>query len=109
MNTPAPEQQEPGGYEFRIKGHLDYGWAEWFAGLALTRDSNGTTTLRGPVTDQAALHGFLTKVRDLGVTLMSVQAIDCGTHVTSTHNQLRRLLVVATGTRRPNVTRDNTR
>lgn len=86
MSAPAPEQQEAGEYELRINGHLDYGWAEWFEGLVLTHQSNGTTTLHGTVTDQAALHGVLTKVRDLGVTLISVQAINCDPPATSTHN-----------------------
>lgn len=86
MSAPAAEQQEAGEYELRIDGHLDYGWAEWFKGLILTHQSNGTTTLRGTVTDQAALHGLLTKVRDLGVTLISVQAINRHLPATSTRN-----------------------
>jgi hypothetical protein len=67
---------EPGSYELRLSRHLDDHWAEWFGNLALTRESDGTTTLRGPVADQAALHGLLTKVRDIGVTLISVHTID---------------------------------
>jgi hypothetical protein len=63
-------------YELRIDGHLDEHWSTWFGGLALTREDDGTTTLRGAVTDQAALHGLLTKVRDLGVTLISLTPID---------------------------------
>jgi hypothetical protein len=86
MSAPAPVQQEAGEYELRINGHLDYGWAGCFQGLALTHESNGTTTLRGTVTDQAALHGMLTKVRDLGVTLISVQALDCDSPASSTHD-----------------------
>lgn len=64
-----------GRYELRIKGHLDDRWADWFDGMVLTRQSDGTTTLCGPVIDQAALHGLLGKVRDLGATLISVQAV----------------------------------
>lgn len=67
---------EPRSYELRLGKHLDDHWTEWFGDLALTRESDGTTTLRGPVADQAALHGLLVKVRDLGVTLLSVRAID---------------------------------
>lgn len=59
-------------YEIRIEGHLDDRWAARFEGLALTRKSNGETLLAGPVADQAALHGFLRVVRDLGLPLVSV-------------------------------------
>jgi hypothetical protein len=67
---------EPVRYELRIGRHLDDHWAAWFENLALTREADGTTTLRGPVADQAALHGLLIKVRDLGTTLISVRALD---------------------------------
>jgi hypothetical protein len=67
---------EPASYELRVSRHLDDHWAEWFGDLLLTREGDGTTTLRGPVADQAALHGLLIKVRDLGMTLISVRAID---------------------------------
>ncbi len=74
MNTrPAP--RPAGIYELRIAGRLDEHWATWFD-MTLTRNDDGTTTLRGPVTDQAALHGLLAKVRDLGATLLSAKAID---------------------------------
>ena len=74
MNTrPAPRPAAI--YELRIAGHLDERWSTWFD-LTLTRNDDGTTTLRGPVTDQAALHGLLAKVRDLGATLLSAKAID---------------------------------
>ena len=65
-------RREPGRYEIRLKGHLDARWAGWFEGLTLTREDDGTTVLRGPVADQAALHGLLSKVRDLGLPLVSV-------------------------------------
>ena len=65
----------PGRYEIRLKGHLDTQWAAWFDGLTLTTESDGTTTLYGPVADQAALHGLLQKVRDLGLPLVSVTQI----------------------------------
>jgi hypothetical protein len=59
-------------YEIRIKGHLDSQWADWFEGLSITLEENGDTLLTGPVIDQAALHGLLKKVRDLGTPLVSV-------------------------------------
>lgn len=70
-----PRQQSPAGYEIRIDGHLGKHWSAWFGGMTLTNESDGTTTLRGTV-DQAGLHGLLRRVRDLGVTLISVAVID---------------------------------
>jgi hypothetical protein len=66
-------------YEIRVKGHLEPRWAAWFDGLSLTRDSDGTTVISGPVTDQAALHGLLQKLRDVGVPLLSVTPVARGT------------------------------
>ncbi len=63
-------------YEFRIKGHLGCQWTDWFGGLTITLEDNGDTLLTGPVVDQAALHGFLKKVRDLGMPLISVNRIE---------------------------------
>ena len=63
-------------YEIRVQGRLDDRWAAWFDGLHLSRTDDGTTVLRGPVTDQAALHGLLHKLRDLGVPLLSVTRTD---------------------------------
>jgi len=68
--------QEPGRYEIRLKGHLDDRWAAWFGGLTITREDNGETRLTGPVVDQAALHGWLRKVRDLGLPLIAVIQVD---------------------------------
>jgi hypothetical protein len=68
--------QTPGGYRFRVAGHLPDHWSAWFGGLTLTREDDGTTTLSGAVPDQAALHGLLTKIRDLGITLISVGALE---------------------------------
>jgi hypothetical protein len=65
----------PGRYEIRLKGHLDSRWAAWFDGLSLTNESDGTTIIRGPVADQAALHGLLQKVRDIGLPLVSVTQV----------------------------------
>jgi hypothetical protein len=66
------QHHAPGLYEIRIKGHLDDRWADWFEGLSLCQESDATTTLSGTVLDQAALHGLLRKVRDLGMPLISV-------------------------------------
>jgi homoserine kinase len=63
-------------YEIRIEGHLDERWSAWFGGLTVVREDDGTTTLRGAVTDQAELHGLLAKVRDLGAALISVGTVD---------------------------------
>lgn len=73
----------PARYELRIAGHLDEHWASWFAGLTLTHEDDGTTTLRGPVADQAELHGHLARVRDLGATLVSVALIGPGGRATA--------------------------
>ena len=62
-------------YEIRITGHLAPRWEAWFDGLTLSTEDDGTTTIRGPVADQAALHGLLQKLRDLGLPLISVQPI----------------------------------
>lgn len=66
----APEQ-----YEICLKGHLDNRWADWFEGLTITLKENGHTYLTGAVVDQAALHGLLRKVRDLGLPLLSVKRL----------------------------------
>jgi hypothetical protein len=65
-----------GHYEIRIKGHLDNRWAAWFDGLTITLEENGATLLTGTVVDQAALHGLLRKVRDLGLPLVSVLQVE---------------------------------
>jgi hypothetical protein len=66
---------EPARYELRVQGVLDPGWSAWFEGLQVTSDEAGQTTIAGPVTDQAALHGLLAKVRDLGLELLLVRRI----------------------------------
>jgi hypothetical protein len=71
-----PGPYAPTHYELRIEGHLDEHWSAWFGGLTLIREEDGTTTLRGLVTDQAELHGLLTKLRDLGITLISLASIE---------------------------------
>jgi hypothetical protein len=72
------DRYEPGSYEIRIKGHLDKRWAAWFEGLTITLEEDGDTLLTGPVIDQAALHGLLKKVRDLGMPLVSVSPLEPG-------------------------------
>ena len=59
-------------YEIRLKGHLDSRWGDWLGGMSLTHAGDGTTVVTGPVADQAALHGLLQKLRDMGVTLISI-------------------------------------
>ena len=67
---------EGGSYEIRLRGHLEARWAAWFDGLSLTHEGDGTTVMLGPVVDQAALHGLLGKVRDLGLPLIAVTRVD---------------------------------
>jgi hypothetical protein len=66
----------PAVYEIRVEGHLGHAWTRWFAGLSIALDDNGDTLLTGEVVDQAALHGLLRKVRDIGVPLVSVNRLD---------------------------------
>ena len=63
-------------YEISLAGHLDDHWSTWLGDLTITHEGDGTTTLRGPVADQAELHGLLAKVRDLGATLISLAPVD---------------------------------
>jgi hypothetical protein len=73
----ATSEKDPmSSYEIRVDGHLDDRWVAWFDGLDLTHEGDGTTTLRGPVVDQTALHGLLQRIRDLGLPLVSVTTID---------------------------------
>jgi hypothetical protein len=72
------DQYEPRLYEIRIKGHLDDRWSDLFGGLTITLEENGDNLLTGPVVDQAALHGLLKKVRDLGMLLVSVRPLERG-------------------------------
>ena len=62
-------------YQLRVKGHLDPRWADWFEGMTVTAEDNGDTHVTGPVIDQAALHGLLKRVRDLGLPLLSVMRV----------------------------------
>jgi len=74
----APQLNDPvdtDRYEIRLEGQLDQRWTDWFEGFTLTNESDGTTTLTGHVIDQAALHGLLRRISDLGVTLLSVNTV----------------------------------
>lgn len=73
-NTPRPQPgtPHPANYRIRIQGHLDSQWADWFEGLTITLEEDGNTLLTGQLIDQAALHGLLKKIRDLGLTLISI-------------------------------------
>ena len=70
------DYEQPKLYQIRLKGHLDDRWVTWFGGLTITREANGNTHLTGVVVDQAALHGLLRKVRDLGLPLIAVNQVD---------------------------------
>jgi hypothetical protein len=72
------DSSRPTIYQIRIKGHLGRQWTDWFGGLTITPEEDGDTLLTGPVVDQAALHGLLKKVRDLGVPLLSVNRVEPG-------------------------------
>jgi len=69
---------QPLVYQIRIKGHLGRQWTDWFGGLTITLEDNGETLLTGAVVDQAALHGVLRKVRDVGMPLLSVSRVEPG-------------------------------
>ena len=71
----SPIRSAPIAYQLRIAGHLDQHWAPWFGDLVLTHEDDGTTSLTGVISDQAELHGVLTKVRDLGVVLISLAVV----------------------------------
>jgi hypothetical protein len=74
--TPTPDRPEAGRYEIRLTGRLDAHWAAWFDGLTVSQESDGTTVISGPITDQSALHGVLQRVRDLGLPLVSLTRVD---------------------------------
>ena len=63
-------------YEIRVEGHLDQRWSRWFEGMEITLTGNGETVLQGPIPDQAALHGVLMKVRDIGLPLISLRRVE---------------------------------
>jgi hypothetical protein len=75
-HTSTGHRPGAGRYEIRLTGHLEARWAGWFDGLTISHESDGTTVISGPVADQAALHGLLQRVRDLGVSLVSVTQVE---------------------------------
>jgi hypothetical protein len=85
MSKPGDQKTDPGQpmvYQIRIKGHLGHRWTNWFEGLTITLEDDGDTLLTGPVVDQAALYGLLKKVRDLGLSLVSVNPVEPGLSTT---------------------------
>ena len=79
--TQSTRRSSPTVYLLRVDAHLDPHWSSWFGDLSLTQEGDGTTSLTAVVSDQAELHGLLAKVRDLGVTLISLEALDMTTMV----------------------------
>jgi hypothetical protein len=79
-NERSPETESDAGkpmvYQIRIKGHLSHQWADWFGEVTITLEEDGNTLLIGAAIDQAALHGLLKKVRDLGLPLLSVNSVE---------------------------------
>ncbi len=71
--APVPEGS---GFEIKIEGHLDRHWSAWFGGLSISHDTAGNTVLSGAIQDQAALHGIMAKIRDLGLPLVSVARLE---------------------------------
>ncbi len=72
----TPDLSEPLAYQIRLKGHLGSEWTDWFEGLTITLEEDGETLLTGPVIDQAALHGLLKRVRDLGLPLIAITPLE---------------------------------
>jgi hypothetical protein len=79
---PKPTPSQSVVYQIRLKGHLGSQWTDWFEGLTITLEEDGDTLLTGLVVDQAALHGLLKKVRDLGMPLVSVCPVEPGSYTT---------------------------
>ena len=90
MSNEINSEIDPGQplvYQIRIKGHLGREWTNWFGGLTITLEDNGDMLLTGPVVDQAALHGVLRKVRDVGMPLLSVNRVKPGEAEASDANE----------------------
>jgi len=86
------DPSEPMVHQIRLQGHLGQQWTAWFEGLTITLEENGATLLTGPVVDQAALHGLLKKVRDLGMTLLSVNRVEPGQADVSETNETDQII-----------------
>ena len=84
---PDGEINQPMIYQIRVEGHLGRQWAGRFEELNITLEENGTTLLTGPVVDQAALHGILRRIRDLGITLISINSVDAPKNPSETHQR----------------------
>jgi hypothetical protein len=80
---PRRDSRETAVYQIRVKGHLGAEWADWFEGFAIAPQADGDTLLTGPFVDQAALHGLLRRVRDLGIPLVSINCVQPGPADTS--------------------------
>jgi hypothetical protein len=91
--NPIIDPSQPMVYQIRIKGHLSQQWADWFEDLTITLEENGNTLLTGPVVDQAALHGLLKKVRDLGIPLLSVNSIEPSRQDVSDVRTVKRIVI----------------
>ncbi|MBL8096026.1 MAG: hypothetical protein JNL73_17765 [Anaerolineales bacterium] len=78
VEAPGPEPVRPPAYEIRLEGHLGPELAGWFEGLSVTTEDDGTTLLAGLIADQAALHGVLRKIRDVGLPLISIAQVQLG-------------------------------
>lgn len=76
--NPRTDPDKPMVYQIKLRGHLGHKWKDWLGGLSITLEDNGDMLLTGPVADQAELFGLLKKVRDLGMTLLSVKCIEHG-------------------------------
>ena len=75
-HTSTTDSRDAGRYEIRLTGHLAARWTAWFEGLTVRHESEGTTVISGEIADQAALHGLLQRVRDLGLPLVSVRQVE---------------------------------
>lgn len=85
MTGSSHQSRQEDWYEFRLQGHLGSRWSTWLDGMDLTHHSDGTTVARGPVVDQAALHGLLARVRDIGLPLLSVTRVEADQPQHATH------------------------
>jgi len=88
-SDPTTNPNHPVVYQIRIKGHIGHEWEDWFGDLSITLEEDGDTLLTGPVVDQAALHGLLKRVRDLGMPLVSISPVEPGTTTTLARRGLR--------------------